>query len=71
MGILGVKRFVEIFLRSFFTPKNNTLSKACEYPAGASGGELEEEDVDKEVHNSRLQQASLIRCRICTADTIV
>ena len=40
-------------------------------PTVASCRELQKASVDKEVDNSRLQQTSLIRSRICALDTIV
>jgi hypothetical protein len=71
LGILGVKRFIEIFLRSFSSMKKCAISMTYECTAGSNGGELQKECVDKEVDNSRLQQTSLIRSRICAVDTIV
>jgi hypothetical protein len=68
---LGVKRFIEIFLRSFSSLKIATSSMAYGHPAGGFGNELRMDCVDKEVDNSRPQQVSLIRPRIRAADTIV
>jgi hypothetical protein len=70
-GILGVKRFIEIFLRSFSSSKIDTVSMAYGSSTVASHRELQKASVDKEVDNSRLQQTSLIRSRICALDTIV
>jgi len=70
-GILGVKRFVEIFLRSFSTSKIHIVSMAYNDPTVAISRELQMVSVDKEVDNSRLQQTSLIHSRICALDTIV
>jgi len=71
LGILGVKRFVEIFLRSFSSPKIDTISMAYGQRTSKGRDEPLKENVDKEVDNSRRQQTSLIRPRICAADTIV
>jgi len=71
LGILGVKRFIEIFLRSFSSSKIDTISMTYRYRTIGADIELQKESVDKEVDNSRLQQTSLIRPRICAADTIV
>jgi hypothetical protein len=71
LGILGVKRFIEIFLRSFSSLKNAATSMAYVAPTVGDGNELQKVRVDKEVDNSRPQQSSLIRSRICAVDTIV
>jgi hypothetical protein len=70
-GILGVKRFIEIFLRSFSSSKIDVVSMVYGHHTGGGRDELSKESVDKEVDNSRHQQTSLIRPRICAADTIV
>lgn len=71
MGILGVKRFIEIFLRYCSVVKIAMKTISYRHRADSGGRAGKQRCVDKEVDNSRPPKAALRHGRICALDTIV